>query len=361
MTVAGRQTPGAQDPSEGSAATVTPEIAAEAAVWIARLHGPDRSHRMERECLEWQALSAAHRLAFERCTDVWEAVPRVRLVDAYATAASRGPATGSGGQALRFGGWRGGLALACAVLVAGGVAGLELWRDAGVYATGVGEQEQVLLADGTRMSLNTDTRVRVAIGSSQRAVAVEAGEALFEVAKDPTRPFVVRVAGSEVVAVGTVFSVKLAGRGAHADDALAVTLIQGQVTVRPASGSRTNGVAPAGPLAMQAGERMRLVKAAGGSNAPATEQVDRPRIEQVTAWTRNQAIFDDASLADAVAEMNRYNRTPIVLVGDASLAKLRVSGQYRTGDSAGFARAVAALHGLVVREDGGRLELASPQ
>lgn len=358
----GRQTPGAQDPSEGSAPTVTPEIAAEAAVWIARLHGPDRSPRMERECLEWQALSAAHRLAFERCTDVWEAVPRVRLVDAYASAASRGPATDSGGQALRFGGRRGGLALACAVLVAGGGgAWLQLWRDAGVYATGVGEQEQVLLGDGTRMSLNTDTRVRVSIGSSERAVAVQAGEALFEVAKDPARPFVVRVAGSEVVAVGTVFSVKLGGNGARADDALAVTLIQGQVTVRPALGSRRNGVAPAGPLAMQAGERMRLVKAAGGSNAPATEQVDRPRIEQVTAWTRNQAIFDNASLADAVAEMNRYNRTPIVLVGDAALAELRVSGLYRTGDSAGFARAVAALHGLVVREDGGRLELASPQ
>lgn len=356
-----RDASGASDPSGGSDPVVTREIAAEAAVWIARLHGPDRSPRMERECLDWQALSAAHRLAFERCTDVWEDVPRVRLADAYATASPRAPSTAGGAQILGFVRSRWALALVCAGLVGGGVVGMQRWRDAGAYATGVGEQAQVLLDDGTRMSLNTLTRVRVSMGSSQRSVNVQAGEALFEVAKDARRPFVVRVAGSEVVAVGTVFSVKLTGNGPHADDALAVTLVQGQVTVRPASGSSADGVAPARPLAMQAGERMQLAKAAGGSNAPATEQVDRPRLEQVTAWTRSQAIFDDTSLPDAVAEMNRYNRTPIVLVGDAALSKLRVSGQYRTGDSVGFARAVAALHGLVAREREGRLELASPQ
>ena len=236
-----------------------------------------------------------------------------------------------------------------------------MWRDAGVYGTGVGEQQLVVLDDGTRMSLNTDTHVRVEFGPSLRSVNVQGGEALFEVAKDSRRPFIVRVAGSEVVAVGTVFSVRLAGKGAHGDDALAVTLVEGQITVRAASGSRANGVAPAAPLSMQAGERMRLVKATGVSNEPAIQQVDRPRIEQVVAWKRSQAIFDDTSLADAVAEMNRYSRTPIVLVGDATLAELRVSGLYRTGDSAGFARAVAALHGLVAREIEGRLELTSPQ
>ena len=88
-----------QDESRPSAARLTPEIAAEASVWIARLHGPDRSLQMERECLAWQARSAAHRLAFERCTEVWEGVPGVRLADAYATAASRGPVLGAAGRA----------------------------------------------------------------------------------------------------------------------------------------------------------------------------------------------------------------------------------------------------------------------
>lgn len=356
-----RDASGLEDSRGGSAPKVTPEIAAEAAVWIARLHGPDRSARMERECLDWQALSAAHRLAFERCTDVWEAVPGVRLVDAYASAASSGPSPGWNERAAAPPGssrWRR-LGLVCALLVVG-VVGVQRWRDTGAHTTAVGEQQQVLLEDGTRMSLNTDTRVRVTMGSSGRSVNVQRGEALFEVAKDARRPFVVRVSRSEVVAVGTVFAVKLAGNGARTDAALSVTLIQGKVTVRPVAGGGTDGIAPAGPLDMQAGERMRLVKAVGGANSPATEQVDRPHLEQVTAWTRSQAIFEDASLADAVAEMNRYNRTPIVLVGNTDLSMLRVSGQYRTGDSVGFAHAVAELHGLVAREREGRLELASP-
>jgi transmembrane sensor len=94
-----------------------------AAVWIARLHGPDRSTQMERECLAWQARSEAHRVAFERCTDTWQDV------------------------------------------------------------AGVGERRTVLLMDGTRMSLNTSTRVRVALAPAQRTVRVEEGEALFEVAR----------------------------------------------------------------------------------------------------------------------------------------------------------------------------------
>jgi transmembrane sensor len=351
---------GLQDSRDGPGPAVTSEIAAEAAVWIARLHGPDRSSVMERECLAWQARSAAHRLAFERCTDVWEAVPGVRLVDAYASAAPRRSASGAAGAVDRMAGLtrrRWAFASMLAVLIAGAGLSIHLWNDGGVFfATKVGEQQLVVLDDGTRMSLNTDTQVRVKMDAARRSVKVLAGEALFEVAKDARRPFVVRVADSEVEALGTVFSVRLVGGDPQVSNALAVTLIEGQVTVRPASVDGPQGIAPARPVLMQPGERIRLVK----SNGSASQQVDRPHIEQMVAWKRSEAVFDDVSLLDAVTEMNRYNRTPIVLLGDASLAQLRVSGLYRTGDSAGFARAVAALHGLHMREHGGRLELAIP-
>lgn len=352
-----RPAQGLQD--EGSPPRVTPEIAAEASVWIARLHGPDRSPAMERECLEWQGRSAANRLAFERCTDIWEAVPRVTLGDAYATASSRrSPSEQTGGPA-HPGRTRRRLVLAM-LLIGGGGLGVHIWRDAGVYTTRVGGQQMVLLDDGTRMSLNTDTRVQVQMDASMRSVSVRGGEALFEVAKDEKRPFVVHVAGSEVVALGTVFSVRLASSGAAVEEALDVTLIEGQITVRPAAGSQADGISPAGPVSMQAGQRIRLVKADGKSTVPARLQVDRPSLEEVIAWKRNEVIFDDVSLADAAAEMNRYSRTPLVLLGGPKIAQLRVSGLYRAGDSAGFARAVAALHGLVAREPGGRLELAPP-
>lgn len=339
---------------------ITPEIVAEAAVWVARLHGPDRSRNMERECLAWQARSAAHREAFERCTETWQDVPNVSLASAYATASARpAPPDVRADDARRTGPMRWAAVLAVALVLVGGAALFQKWRGAGEYNTGVGEQQLVVLDDGTRMSLNTATRVRVDLGSAQRTVNVDTGEALFEVAKDARRPFVVRVAGAEVVAADTVVAVRFTTGGARANAGLAVTLISGQATVRAGSGGSANGLGPDRAIVMHPGERVHLAKASG--DAAQVARVDRPNIEQIVAWKRSEAVFDGASLADAVAEMNRYSRTPIVLFDDPALAGLRVSGLYRTGDNAGFARAVAALHRLSVSERQGRLELAKAQ
>lgn len=338
------------------APVVTPEIAAEASVWIARLHGPSRSPAMERECLKWQARSAAHRLAFERCTDVWEEVKGVSVADAFASAAANRADEGgkSGKSKPRWPLLSVAAVLAlCAALVA------QRWWGADVYATKIGEQQMVLLDDGTRLSLNTDTRVRVELGAHLRTVSVLAGEALFEVAKDAKRPFVVKVDGSEVEALGTVFSVRVSGNGTAAE-ALAVTLFEGEVSLRAVAGSGSRRIAPSRSVLMHAGDRVRLVASASGPGAPSVPQLDRPPTEPLLAWKRSEAIFDGASLSEAVTEMNRYSRTPIVLAADATLSTLRVSGLYRTGDSAAFARAVAALHGLQLREHDGRMELASP-
>lgn len=346
----------AKDGSGETRLRVRPEIAAEAAVWVARLHGPDRSVQMERECLAWQARSAAHREAFERCTETWQDVTNVSLASAFAAA----PEAGAGASAARGWPFRWAAAGALAVVLAGTGLLVQQWRDRGVYSTGVGEQHQVLLEDGTRMSLNTGTRVRVDLGADRRSVSVQGGEALFEVAKDPKRPFVVRVAGSEVEALGTTFAVRFTPDDTQPGQTLTVTLIEGQVAVRPLPrGAGTGSPAPDQAMRLQAGERMRLSAAAPA--AKAVPRVDRPNIDAVMAWKRSEAVFDDAALPDAVAEMNRYTRTPIVLLDAPALAGLRVSGLYRTSDSAGFARAVAALHGLNVHERQGRLELAKPQ
>lgn len=76
------------------------------------------------------------------------------------------------------------------------------------------------------------------------------------------------------------------------------------------------------------------------------------------AWRRSEAVFDDVLLSDAVVEMNRYSRQPVVLVGDEKSKGLRISGLLQTGDNVAFACAVAALHGLVVHERQDRMELA---
>ncbi|MGQ3050932.1 MAG: FecR family protein [Roseateles sp.] len=333
------------------------EILAEAAVWVTRLHGPDRSPQMERDFRTWQALSPSHREAFEKCTDAWVGVGKVKAATAYETVAAKNAGRwGGGSQGIRW--WAAGAASAGAIavlLVAG-----QVWLAHGSFSTDVGEQRTVMLDDGSRMLLNTDTQVRVSFDGKQRTVNVRGGEALFEVAKDPSRPFVVRVSGSEVVAVGTAFSVRFAPLAAAAPNELTVTLIEGQVKVRRAAEASVEAVAPGAPVAMQAGERLRLAHGADSATVQ-SPKVDRPNVDQVTAWKRNEAVFDATTLGDAVSEMNRYSRTKIVLLDGLSESGLRVSGLFRTGDNAGFAHAVAHLHGLKLTEDVGRLELGKAQ
>ena len=351
-------------PGENAEPKVTKEIAAEAAVWIARLHGPSRSPQMERDFRAWQARSAAHRRAFEATTDMWEAVPRINLSDVYAGMSARSSWSrrgwAGGGDRWRLKGQRWPLLVALPLIVLAVAGYLRFSAGGDLYATKIGDQHRITLDDGSRMTLNTDTRVRVKFGADKRDVDVLQGEALFEVAKDARRPFIVHAGASEVVAVGTVFSVRLAAGGDHLADALAVTLVEGKVVVRPDPSAWTAGLAPAEPVQMNAGDRVRLAGTSATQGGPPKEQLDRPRIDQLLAWKRNEAEFDDVSLADAAAEMNRYSRTPIVLMGDAALSQLRISGRFHTGDSAGFARNVCAVHGLMLQERDGRFELTLP-
>lgn len=142
---------------------------AEAAVWVARLHGPARTAAIEREFQDWLAASGEHRNASERCTAVWQDAPRLTAADAYVTCQHRRRNT-----------WP----CSVAVVVALGVAGNYFWPTGDTYATAVGEYRPVVLTDGSRLRLNTATRLHVCLSAGQREVDVQAGEALFEVAKD---------------------------------------------------------------------------------------------------------------------------------------------------------------------------------
>ncbi|MBI3349176.1 MAG: FecR domain-containing protein [Burkholderiales bacterium] len=330
---------------------MTSEVASEAAVWVARLHGPDRTKAMERECLAWQARSAAHRLAFERCTDTWQDVAGLTL-SAYA-AATRLPAPGKPGA--RCSSRR--AALTSALLASIAMFAWRPWAHEQVFETGIGEQRVVLLADGTRMTLNTATSVRVSLMNSRRMVSLQHGEALFEVAKDPGRPFVVQVADANVVATGTSFLVRSALDGPVNTDAFGVTLIEGQVIVQRAGSLALSSLTS--PVVMAPGERLRVARREGGQNGAASRlRLDRPEVSQLVAWKRGEVVFGDVPLLDAVAEMNRYSKMPIELEDPESLSALRVSGVFKTGDGTAFARALARLHGLTVRERGTAVVLA---
>lgn len=208
------------------------------------------------------------------------------------------------------------LAAGLAALAAGGWV---WWDRQGVIATGVGEQREVRLADGSRVRLDTDSRVRVRMTASGRGVALERGQALFTVARDPARPFVVAAGETRVTAVGTVFDVRRDPAGVR------VTLVSGVVEV-DGGGDR-----PA-PARMTAGQQGRVT--AAGLEVRAVDTA------AATGWAEGRIVFRDTPLAAAVAEVNRYLDDPIVLEAGAS-GGTPVNGVFRTGDRDAFVSAAA--------------------
>jgi transmembrane sensor len=209
-------------------------------------------------------------------------------------------------------------------------------------SSGVGERRTVKLDDGTRVTLNTATRLRVSFDRSQRRVLLQSGEARFDVARDEAWPFVVAVGEQEVRALGTSFTVR------KIVDDIAITLIEGKVSIAPAD-PVTAGPAVSQAVVLAPGQRLTL-----STDRPAT--LDRPDIERATAWQRGLISLDRTPLAEAVAEMNRYSGLPIE-IGDGA-NEVRVSGIFQAGDSVEFARALARTHGLMIREEPERIVIS---
>jgi transmembrane sensor len=207
------------------------------------------------------------------------------------------------------------------------------------YSTTIGEQRSMQLSDGTHVALNSETQLTIAYETARRVVHLTRGEAFFDVAKDAQRPFIVIAGAHRVTALGTSFVVRF--------DSVrtAVTLLEGKVAV---SGPADDSAAPADVL-LNAGQRVVMTP----TEPP---KVDAPRIEVVTAWRRGEVILDDSPLAEAVAEMNRYDRT-VIVIDDAQIEGLLVSGLYHAGDNEGFARTLARMYHLDLAIVDGRIHL----
>jgi len=304
---------------------------AEAAAWIARLHGEDRTAQVEAGFQRWLTASPEHQAAFEMANDIWESTDQ--LPKPPTPAFVRWPRAGLVVTLPR--------ALAVAVAIAIAAIGVSLYsRDAGL-ATRVGEQRNLTLEDGTRISMNTASRVHVRYDRTARRVELDEGEAYFEVAKRPEWPFIVTAGGKQVVARGTAFVVRRDG------DSLAVTLVEGKVIVGPARES----VAAAGAgIPLVPGQRLTFA-------AHEQPKLDRPPLERVTAWQRGQIVMDHTRLADAVAEMNRYSRVTLK-IEELQARQAEITGIFRVGDSESFALAVAQTYHLEVADRDGQIVLS---
>lgn len=314
-------------------------IDAEAAAWIARLHG-ERTDAIERGLHAWLEADPAHKAAFERATETWAMLPGAALcMEAERRMDVRAPSPAPTRRPIMR---RPALALAASVLLAFGV-GTIWWSVAPEpgYATAVGEQKVAVLEDGSRIALNTNSRVDIDFTSETRTIRLDHGEAMFEVAHNVARPFIVTAGDKQVRAIGTVFLVRREG------DSVTVTLIDGKVSVTDLA-PQTRSAAKASAI-LAPGERFT-------ATGPGQPVIDTESVEVATAWRRGQAIFRDTPLAEAVAELNRYGGAKLE-VTDPRLAALPISGVFATNETRDFAEAMAALHGLHVRTEGEKLQI----
>lgn len=226
--------------------------------------------------------------------------------------------------------------VAAIAVASGGLSWMLLRGGRERYTSGIGEVRRIALADGSTMLLNTDTEVMARLTKIHRDIRLIRGEALFEVAHDKARPFVVTAHETAVRAVGTAFAVRL--ESTEVD----VTVTEGVVEV--AAPAKKVGAAPGVPPTLHAETKRvaaneRIVIARAG--AEEVQSIAPAEARRQLAWREGQVSFDGESLATAVAQINRHNRRQIV-IDDPALAAMPVVGVFRSTDLEGFSAAAAA-------------------
>lgn len=323
-----------------------------AAAWLARRDGEQWSAADAAELEAWLGAATAHRVAFLRVQSVWQRSNRLkalgaglpagtlpapgtwdhsRFFDQRASAAAAEPVS----KRRRFALFARPQALAAVLLLAVALGSAWLLRPAGLaYRTSIGGLASVPLADGSKVTLNTDTSIRVIETAAERSIELQAGEAFFEVAKDPARPFVVHAGGKRVIAVGTQFSVR------HDRGGLDVIVAEGQVRI--ADSSKAKAVPD---IKLAAGEIARL-----RDDEALVSQASLPRVQEALSWRQGFLVFHDTTLATAAAEFNRYN-TRKILIPDPQTAAIRIGGNFRVANIEGFVRLLEDSFPIEARRD----------
>ena len=292
---------------------VPEEIAEEAAAFVV---DDEDASTDPKELGAWLASSPQHAAEYLQMSALWEALADPRT-DLGAASVSRRP------PRRRL--WIAAAAATCLLLI-GTAWWLATRRE--IHRTDVGQVTSFPLADRSVVFLNADSRISVHYSDTQRRVVLHSGEAVFEVASDVERPFIVVSGTTRVTAVGTKFAV-----GRRSGETT-VTLIEGRVVVagplRVADGTTD---APALPptrtgdratVALTPGQQL-TVKESGIATVAMLDA------RQVAPWRHRRLVFDSERLADVAAAFNRFNQPPITIEGEA-LRELRISGVFAAND-----------------------------
>lgn len=290
----------------------------------------------------WLAEDTAHEEAYARAEGVWRLMGEGAGSDGLlalrreALQRARGKRSGVDRRAVAAG-----IVAAIAAPVGG------LWwmryraQQGALFQTALGEQRTLTLSDGSRVTMDALTVMRVRYTASVRSIDLVAGRAFFEVAHDTNRPLRVHAGPRTVTAVGTAFSVRREPRETT------VVLAEGKVAV-------SDHESPVTLAVMSPGQTMLMVDGMGAGR-PLRADVGR-----AMAWRDGQMIFDNVALADAAAEMNRYSTLQVV-VADPSLRKLRISGTFNAGQSRAFVEAILSYFPVRAKSTATTVELHAAQ
>lgn len=324
--------------------SANPDAAAAAAAWYARLHADDVTPADRAAFGRWLAADDAHDQAWHDLVSATRILDEARDDPALLAMIAATHSEVCASPPRRW--WP--MAAAAAVLLSiGGAAALVVDRHASTpateiadtrYATPIGRSRDIALPDGTLMTLDAESSVRVAAPGATRRVAIDRGQAFFKVAHDAGHPFIVAAGGNNVTALGTQFAVRTA------TDRVVVSLIEGSVRVDTPAIGRAMTLVPGNTLTV------------GRSGL----QLTRAGADTATGWRKGELTFDATPLNQVVAELNRYSVQRIELA-DARLASRVFSGVLKTdGGGPALADALSA-YGVarVTHVDRTRLVLAS--
>jgi len=335
------------------------EIEAAAAAWFERREWSTWDASAEEALQTWLAESTAHRIAFVRLEAAWERAERLKALGA-GVPAGRVPARASfgfvrakstfppsetppivSGITHDESGWSGRRKWTVGVPSFAAVLALGVWYHSEArwhaYGTPVGTIAPVVLADGSRITLDSNTRIQVALDADRRLVRLEQGEALLDVAKDPLRPLIVEVANKRVTAVGTEFSVR------RDSDEIRVLVKEGRI--------RIDGGGPAGATELDAGG-----EASTHGGEIAIERLGLTEVERALSWREGYLEFHETPLTEVVAEFNRY-RVQRIEIDDPRLDSIRIGGRFRCTDVNAFLALLEQGFPVVVTRDGAHVGL----
>lgn len=331
----------------------------EATQWFMRVRSEDAGVEDLRELKCWIDSDPKNELAYRQVTATWAdigahaATPEIMVARRNALDDARRAAS----RRWSIGGWLfRPLALAASFLVALIGTALYFYSQQGVYTTAIGEQRAVRLEDGSLITLDAKSRVRVAYAEGTRLLKLERGRARFDVAHDPLRPFRVQAGDQTVVALGTRFNVE------RVADTVLVTLLEGRVAVTgiaTASGpAATQAVAPEGlpaptPEARTLAKPVVELTAGQGLHVRANGRatvVPKVDVQQATAWQSGRLFFDNEPLASAAERVNRYSKLQIEV--SPPVAELQVSGVFTAGDADAFVEAISTYFPVQIEHTG---------